>query len=990
MTAPRAWPQTLLLGVVAAVFFGSFVGYGFNLEDEGNILYQILRTFRGDRPYLDFHTGYTPAVFYLNAWLFDWFGVSVVPLRLVLVAVNAASVVMIFRLALRFAPPLESAAAALVYAIYLPFYAGQFASFNIPYPAWYAVLAWLATQLAMMKAVEQGSRRWLGIAGVGAGLAFSFKPNTGILALGSVVLCQLLMTAPLRGRIGALLEGLLLLVAFGAVFAVLTFDVFTEHFFLLGFPLLLVIGGGFWLRLGVRQNFPSLARRSIGAGFADVGAILGGFLLITMLWLAYFLPRLGIGRFAEEVLLLGAGVERIYLIYYPDISAWSGALMAGLVLLWGIAFLLGAGVLRRRAILALAAVLSLSLLGALAIFGLAPEGLLLSIAMQLENLSFFLIPALLLVATLMWLERMSHPLAWFTGQVRLSLARVTIALVFGLMLFLQLYPRIDFMHVVVAMPSALVLAAAALWRFEVWAARSLVSTAGWLSPARIRLLVLLPIVLGLFSRAAPFVDARLAFDPWPEGRETTLLQQSPLPVGLEKDRDHDLRELQEVATFVELWTKPQEEIFVFPALAIVPFVTDRRTPLPHDYFFPGRPSHADEADMVAELEADPPALVVSLNDRLGYFSASPAYYFILRDYIQENYDRVRRIGRYDILARKELRLANPAWAVPESAPGAATTFAAGDFHDVLLETQRIGADGSSADLAPWGHRLADVDRGVRGAIIAATVQVARREPGGLAAVAEAMVDGRREQLLLIRAMGEYAGPEVLLYLQDVFLSSSGRLRWESARSINYVLARRLSDRFRLAGDREGPLWDLPDSFRTDEMVAMLDDFVERQRIGAFAAIAAAEEGRPDLIPELEYFEDEEETTWWRMIAAYSLVQMGAQEHLGTLFDALNTGTLAGHYVPSLLLDEELVDSELVANQIREELREGTEEERETAAWVAAYVSRADLTMELEAASSDSSPAVRRAARWALEKRRSTEQGVETGPRETIRRQGERS
>ncbi len=990
MSAPRAWPQTILVGAVSALLFGSFVGYGFNLEDEGNILYQILRTFRGDRPYLDFHTGYTPAVFYLNAWLFEWFGVSVVPLRVVLVGVNAASVVLIFRLALRFAPPLESAAAALVYAIYLPFFAGQFASFNIPYPAWYAVLAWLATQLAMMKAVERGSRLWLGIAGLGAGLAFSFKPNTGILALGAVVLCQLLMTAPIRGRVGALLEGFLLVVAFGAIFAVLTFDVFTEQFFLLGFPLLLVIGGGFWLRLGVRRNFPSLARRSLGAGFADVGVILGGFLLITMLWLSYFLPRLGIDRFAEEILLLGAGVERIYLIYYPDISAWSGALMAGLVALWGLVFLIGAGVLRRRAILALGSVLTLGLLGALGIFGLAPEGLLLSIAMQLENLSFFLIPALLLAGTLMWLVRMSHPLVWFAAQVRPSLARVTVALVFALMLFLQLYPRIDFMHVVVGMPSALVLAAAALWRFEVWAARSLAVTADWLSPARIRLLVLLPIALGLFARAAPFVDARLAFDPWPEGREATLLRQSALPVGVEKDRDHDLQELQEVAAFVERWTEPQEEIFVFPALAIVPFVTDRRTPLPHDYFFPGRPSHADEADMVAELEADPPALVVSLNDRLGYFSASPAYYFILRDYIQQNYEMVRRVGRYDILARKELRKANPAWARPESAPEKSRRFAAGDFHEVLVETQRIGASGSSADLAPWGHRLADVDRGVRGAIIAAALQVAQRDPGGLGAVAETIANGRREQLLLIRAMGEYAGPDALPYLQDVFLSSSGRLRWESARSINYVLARRLSDRFRLVGDRKGPLWDLPGDFRTEEMVAMLDDFVERQRIGAFAAIAAAEEGRPDLIPALEYFEDEDETTWWRMISAYSLVKMGAPEHLGTLFDALNTGTLAGQYVPSLLLDEELVDSALVADQIREELREGTEEERETAAWMAAYLSRADLTMELEAASADSSAAVQRAARWALEKRRSREQGVETGRGETNLRQGERS
>lgn len=171
---------------------------------------------------------------------------------------------------------------------------------------------------------------------------------------------------------------------------------------------------------------------------------------------------------------------------------------------------------------------------------------------------------------------------------------------------------------------------------------------------------------------------------------------------------------------------------------------------------------------------------------------------------------------------------------------------------------------------------------------------------------------------------------------------------------------------------------------------MLDDFVERQRIGPFAAISAAEQGRPDLAAQLEYFEDEDETTWWRMISAYSLVQMGDHEHLGTLFDALNTGTLAGQYVPSLLLDDQLVDPSLVAAQIRIELREGTEEERETAAWMAAYINDADLTTSLEVAASDENPAVQRAARWALEKRSSARQGADKAIDRPGRRQGERS
>src|SRR5581483_64218 len=189
--APRAWAATAAVALAALAIFLAFVGYGFNLDDEGNVLYQILRTYRGERPYLDFHTGYTPAMFYLNAALFRLFGVSVIPVRVGLALVNALATALTFRLALRVARPAEAACAALAYALCMPFFAGQFASFNIPYPAWYAVAAWLGAELASVRAAESGRRSPLLAAGVLAGVAFSFKPNTGILCLGAAVLAQL-------------------------------------------------------------------------------------------------------------------------------------------------------------------------------------------------------------------------------------------------------------------------------------------------------------------------------------------------------------------------------------------------------------------------------------------------------------------------------------------------------------------------------------------------------------------------------------------------------------------------------------------------------------------------------------------------------------------------------------------------------------------------------------------------------------------------------
>lgn len=984
---PRHPVATVLLGVFAAGLYLTFVRYGVNLDDEGTILYQILRTYRGELPYIDFHTGYTPAMFYLNAALMDWFGVSVMPLRLFLVVVNTAAVMLVFRLALRVAPAAESACAALTYALFLPFFAGQFASFNIPYPAWYGVTAWLLTELASVKSVETGKRSWLFAAGALAGLAFSFKPNTGVMALGAVVLTRLLTMAPLTGRLGAWLEGTVLAVAFGGVFAVLTFDVFTEQFLLLGAPILVLISGAGWLRSRAQRDATSV--RPVADGFRDVGVLLLGFVVTVGAWLAYFLPKLGLERFGREVLLLGAGVERIYLLYYPDVSGWTLAVIAALAAAWVLPRAIAEGWVPLRRVAGLLGVAFVAGLIALAVFGLAPEGFVLSIAMQLENVSFFVIPLVLAGSVVLLLERLRRPgviQAGPDGALPVPIAVVTALVIYGLFLFLQLYPRIDFMHVVISMPSALVLAAGALYRVEKWWWRQLGDSEVPDIPhgrvwAAIRVAAILPVVIGLAARSLPFVDARVALEGDLGARRMTRLHFDSMPIEIERDRDHDLRELAAAARFVSLSTEPEEAIVTFPALGIVPFLTNRSTPFPHDYFFAGRPSHADEAEMVETITAEAPSLVVTLNDRLGYFSAAPAYYFILRDFILENYVLVRRFGRFDVLARRDLAEADPQWAMPRKTGegrGPSMAFARGRFRDEARAARRMAIRGGAEDLSGLGGRLADVDRGVRGVWAEAFLAVADREEGGLPVVEEAVAGDRRSRLLFVRALGEYADTRALPYLQQVFLESDGRIRWEAARSINYVLARKLADRFRLYDPPDGPLWDLPDELPSEAMVALVDDFVERQRIGPLAAIAAAHEGRRDLAPELEHFESERETTWWRMIAALSLVELGHDEHLRTMLDALNTGTLAGQYVPSLLLDPDVVPQEQVAAALMKTLQVGTTEERETVAWMIPYLGAADAQAALERAKLDSEPAVRRAATWADE---------QLGRRPLVRNQG---
>src|SRR5439155_785199 len=234
---------------------------------------------------------------------------------------------------------------------------GEFASFNIPYPAWYAGAAWLATQAAFDRYLVRESRTALVLAGIFAGLAFSFKQNAGVLA---ILACGLTLSLISAG------EG-----DEDRIFA----------------RLLLVLGG---LALVVLLGF-------------DISSIAAAMILGPPLTLI-------VGRLVRAVLLLGALAAR-----------------------------------RAR----------------------MPEGVARSIVWQALDVGFYMIPLLCLSTTCDVLRRLGG-----AGDIRASSSpRLLGALVFAVCMYVELYPRVDTMHLIGAMPSALVLAAAAASRLaRAWGA----------------------------------------------------------------------------------------------------------------------------------------------------------------------------------------------------------------------------------------------------------------------------------------------------------------------------------------------------------------------------------------------------------------------------------------------------------------------------------------------------------------------------------------
>jgi hypothetical protein len=215
-------------------------------------------------------------------------------------------------------------------------------------------------------------------------------------------------------------------------------------------------------------------------------------------------------------------------------------------------------------------------------------------------------------------------------------------------MYWQLYPRTDFMHVINSAPLAIVLSVWLLSRVVQWWIDG-----AWPSSVSGSAVVHAGVAVG--------VVAVVALEATPSLAAVMRALGAPLAVDVPRVRVRvedaaadDLRAFGKTARYLADHAEPGEPALPFPATAGLLFAAGLTNPVPHDYWFPGRPSHDDEQRMVERLRTEPPRFIATLNDGWWYFTDAPAYFADARAFVTEKYRLAARLGRYDVLARGDV------------------------------------------------------------------------------------------------------------------------------------------------------------------------------------------------------------------------------------------------------------------------------------------------------------------------------------------------
>jgi len=217
--------------VAGAVCYGLFYRRGLGLAVIGYSVAPTERVLQGEVPYRDFLFNYTPGILWLNALLMKWFGVTLLTVRAGLLVTRLLTLALVYHLARRLA---GGWLALLPVALTLA-WLGYEHLFN-PYPDVYFMPLALAGLLCALNYDQSPRAGWLLLGGLAAGGVLLFKHNVGVFVMG----CGLIALALREWTIGAyrtrgeMARGLvqraaIYLIGFGAVVAAMAVYLYSQH-----------------------------------------------------------------------------------------------------------------------------------------------------------------------------------------------------------------------------------------------------------------------------------------------------------------------------------------------------------------------------------------------------------------------------------------------------------------------------------------------------------------------------------------------------------------------------------------------------------------------------------------------------------------------------------------------------------------------------------------------------------------------------------------
>jgi hypothetical protein len=678
-----SWQIALFVFLAALVYFLLFHRYGFFLQDEGVLAYQALRVSRGQLPYSDFQTAYTPAGYYLHALLFEAFGTNLVVPRVAASFACAATASLLFVAATRVLSAPYTLLPPLLYVLLEDQESRGLVVHTIPYPARYISTLW-ALSLCLTLAHARRARAALPpTLGLITAAITSFKHTAGIYNAWAVGLSLILIgigrhksalseaahstprptDEPTQRSVGNVARGprqealralppiflVAILAALPMLFGGVTsggWRPLTVFCVPLAALVLLALYAAWPWGGSRRESEDSLA--AITATGSDLSWFVIGAAVPTALWFVYFGAAAGFDVVVQRLILQGSAVARSYAIPFPPAKELASGFLMLVVGAIGLRALVLKGVVGGRTGVRVFALVS----GALALFGVIWIAQLPWRALtwndwllpfnyagrQIDNLAFYL--AGVTVYAFLW-----HLYGRFRRSRAIDL--VLICWIHGLCQLLLAYPRLDVAHlyegiVILLIPGTVLLE------------RTVAFFRGTAAPGRARWLpvaVACALVAVGIAKVAPRVTAQLDWRDGPAiAHRTSLLGPRGGLYGTMNEDAGWIASLDRAIGYIRKRTAAGTPIFTYPALSGIYFLSDRDNPSPMDYFHQGFGEGRDELAVIAALEETKTPLVVVMTD----YSFDPTerdYFPMLKDYIRRHFSQTVYFAPYRVLER---------------------------------------------------------------------------------------------------------------------------------------------------------------------------------------------------------------------------------------------------------------------------------------------------------------------------------------------------